>query len=150
MNTEKSNRIRIRILFGLKKSTEYEYEYYLAWKNCPNTNTNTSIIYSNTELFAHLCQSWGSSWHHSWGPSYKCYSVWRKKLTEYKYEYYSVWKYWPNTNTNIIRFEKIDRIRIRILFGLKISTEYEYEYYSAWKNHPNTNTNTSIRPQLFE
>ena len=37
----------------------------------------------------------------------------------------------PNTNTNIIRFEKITRIRIRILFGLKISTEYEYEYYSA-------------------
>ena len=24
----------------------------------------------------------------------------------------------PNTNTNIIRFEKITRIRIRILFGL--------------------------------
>ena len=35
----------------------------------------------------------------------------------------------PNPNTNIIRFEKITRIRIRILFGLKISTEYEYEYF---------------------
>ena len=35
----------------------------------------------------------------------------------------------PNTNTNIIRFEKITRIRIRILFKLKISTEYEYEYF---------------------
>ena len=35
----------------------------------------------------------------------------------------------PNTNTNIIRFEKITRIRIRILFGLKISTKYEYEYF---------------------
>ena len=35
----------------------------------------------------------------------------------------------PNTNTNIIRFEKITRIRIRILFGLKISTEYEYKYF---------------------
>ena len=35
----------------------------------------------------------------------------------------------PNTNTNIIRFEKITRIRIRILFGLKISTEYESEYF---------------------
>ena len=35
----------------------------------------------------------------------------------------------PNTNTNIIRFEKITRIRIRILFGLKISTEYKYEYF---------------------
>jgi len=32
-------------------------------------------------------------------------------------------------NTNIIRFEKITRIRIRILFGLKISTEYKYEYF---------------------
>ena len=31
-------------------------------------------------------------------------------------------------HTNIIRFEKIDRIRIRILFGLKKSPEYEYEY----------------------
>ena len=36
----------------------------------------------------------------------------------------------PNTNTNIIRFEKITPIRIRILFGLKKSPEYEYEYYS--------------------
>ena len=49
---------------------------------------------------------------------------------------------------NIIRFEKMDRIQIRILFGLKISTEYEYEYYSVWKNQPNTNT--SIWSQLFE
>ena len=47
----------------------------------------------------------------------------------------------PNTNTNIIRVPKNDRIRIRILFGLKKSPEYEYEYYSVWKNHPNTNTN---------
>ena len=37
----------------------------------------------------------------------------------------------PITNTNIIRFEKITRIRIRILFGLKKSPEYEYEYYSV-------------------
>ena len=35
----------------------------------------------------------------------------------------------PNTNTNIIRFEKITRKQIRILFGLKKSPEYEYEYY---------------------
>ena len=48
-------------------------------------------------------------------------------MTEYEYEYYSTFKKWPNTNTNIIRFEKIDRIRIRILFDLK--------------NRPNTNTN---------
>ena len=37
----------------------------------------------------------------------------------------------PNTNTNIIWFEKFTRIRIQILFGLKKSPEYEYEYYSV-------------------
>ena len=62
-------------------------------------------------------------------------------MTEYEYEYYSTFQKWPNTNTNILRFEKCDRIWIRILFGLKISTEYEYEYYSVWKYRPNTNTN---------
>ena len=36
----KITRIRIRILFGLKNSPEYEYEYYSVWKNHPNTNTN--------------------------------------------------------------------------------------------------------------
>ena len=35
----------------------------------------------------------------------------------------------PNTNTNIIRFEKITRILIQILFGLKILTKYKYEYF---------------------
>ena len=68
---------------------------------------------------------------------YKYYSV--EKITRIRilfglkkspeYEYYSVWKNRPNTNTNIIRFEKITRIQIRILFGLKILTEYEYEYF---------------------
>ena len=37
----------------------------------------------------------------------------------------------PNTNTNIIRVHKFDRIRIRILFVFVIMTEYEYEYYSG-------------------
>ena len=40
---ENIDRIRIQIVFGLKKSTEYEYEYYLVWKNHPNTNANTSV-----------------------------------------------------------------------------------------------------------
>ena len=71
-------------------------------------------------------------------------------MTEYEYEYYSVWKKRLNTNTIIIWFEKSNQIQIRISFGLKKSTEYEYEYYSVWKNHQNTNMNTSIRPQLFE
>ena len=52
-----------------------------------------------------------------------------------------VWKFWQNTDTNIIRFKNIDRIRIQILFGLKKSTEYKYKYYSVWKYRPNTNTN---------
>ena len=49
--------------------------------------------------------------------------------------------WWPNTNTNIIRLSKTDRIRIRILFGLPKMTEYEYEYYSVSQKWPNTNTN---------
>ena len=60
--------------------------------------------------------------------------------TEYEYEYYSSSKKWPNTNTNIIRLSKTDRIWIRILFRLP-KTEYEYEYYSAPQKRPNTNTN---------
>ena len=62
-------------------------------------------------------------------------------MTEYEYEYYSLWKRRPNTNTNTIRFEKSNRIRIRILFGLKKAAEYEYEYCSVWQNRPNMNTN---------
>ena len=32
-----------------------------------------------------------------------------------------------NTNTNIIRNQNFDRIRIRMLFGIRILTEYKYE-----------------------
>ena len=49
--------------------------------------------------------------------------------------------WWPNTNTNIIRFPRNDRIWILILFGFPEMTEYEYEYYSATQKWPNTNTN---------
>ena len=59
--------------------------------------------------------------------------------TEYEYEYYSVSQKWPNTNTNIIRFPKNDRIQIGILFGFPKTTKYEYEYYSATQKWPNTN-----------
>ena len=94
---EKGDRIRIRILFGLKKATEYEYEYYSVWKNRPNTNTNIIRFEKITRI-----------------------RIWilfgLKKSPEYEYEYYSVWKNHPNTNTNIIRFENIDRIRIRIFW----------------------------------
>ena len=62
--------------------------------------------------------------------------------------YYSVSKLQPNTNTNNIRFWKITRIRIRVLFGFEKLPEYEY--YLVLKNHPNTNTNITIRSQLFE
>ena len=36
----KSDRIRIRILFGLSKMTEYEYEHYSDFQKWPNTNLN--------------------------------------------------------------------------------------------------------------
>ena len=52
-------------------------------------------------------------------------------MTKYKYEYYSVWKRRPNKNTNIIRLEKIDRIRIRIpVFGLNYSNNIQIPNYS--------------------
>ena len=53
----------------------------------------------------------------------------------------------PNTNTNIIRVPKNDRIRIRILFGFPKLTEYEYEYYSGFQKWPNTNTNIIRLPK---
>ena len=62
-------------------------------------------------------------------------------MTEYEYKYYSVSRKWPNTNTNIIRFPKKDRIRIWISFGYPEMTKYEYKYYSATQEWPNTNTN---------
>ena len=51
--------------------------------------------------------------------------------TEYEYEYYSVSQKWPNTNTNIIRFPKNDRIQIGIFFSYPEMTDCEYEYHSA-------------------
>jgi len=52
-------------------------------------------------------------------------------MAKYEYKYYSVSQKWPNTNMNIIRFPKNDRIRIRILFSFPKTTKYKYEYYSA-------------------
>ena len=49
--------------------------------------------------------------------------------------------WWPNTNKNIIRFPKNDRIRIRILFGFPKMTKYKYKYYSVSQKWPNANTN---------
>ena len=50
---------------------------------------------------------------------------------KYKYEYYSAFPIWPNTNTNTIRFFKNDRIRIRILvFGLNYSNTIRIPNYS--------------------
>ena len=54
--------------------------------------------------------------------------------------------WWPNTNTNIIRFPKDGRIWIRILFGCPKMTEYEYEYYRATQKWSNTNTNIILLP----
>ena len=138
---ENSSRIRIRILFGLKKSTEYEYEYYLAWKNHPNMNTNTSMIFKYRIICSPLPVMRFIMTSFMGSPIWMLFGLKKKVdriqipilfglkiLTEYEYEYYSVWRNRPNTNTNIIRFENIDRIRIQILFGLKKSPEYEYEY----------------------
>ena len=76
-----NDRIRIRILFGFPKITEYEYEYYSASQKWPNTNTNIIRFPKNYRiriLFGF------------------------PKRTEY--EYYSVFQKWPNTN--IIRIPK--------------------------------------------
>ena len=54
-------------------------------------------------------------------------------MTAYEYKYYSASGKWLNTNTNIIRFPKNDRIRIRILFG--------------FPKRPNTNTNIIRLPR---
>ena len=50
---------------------------------------------------------------------------WQKLTAFGKYEYYSVFQKWSNTNTNSIWFPKNDRIRI--LFGFPKMVEYEYE-----------------------
>ena len=85
----KNDRIRIRILFGFSKMTEYEYEYYSAFPKWPNTNTNTSIrpqlfeYYSNTyvETHAHTHKHTHANAHihsilHScnWQPTELCHS----------------------------------------------------------------------------
>ena len=71
-------------------------------------------------------------------------TVWLVKVIDINCILRSVLQYWCNlwpldTNTNIIRFPKNDRIRI--LFGFPKMTEYEYEYYSISQKWPNTNTN---------
>ena len=47
-------------------------------------------------------------------------------MSEYEYEYYSVLRKWPNTNTNDIRSSDNDQIQIRI-------------YYSVFQKRPNMN-----------
>ena len=91
----KNDRIRIRILFGLPKMTEYEYEYYSASQKWPNTNMNIIRFPKNDRIRIRILFGF-------------------PKMTEYEYEYYSVSQKGPNTN--IIRFSKNDRIQI--LFGL--------------------------------
>ena len=64
---------------------------------------------------------------------------WANSVLVTEYEYYSASQKWPNTNTNIIRLPKYDRIRI--LFGFPKMTKYEFKYYSVPQKWPNTNTN---------
>ena len=142
---------------GIRKKipNEYEYEYYSVWKNHPNTNTNIIRFEKITWIRIRILEV-GLNYSNNFRiPNYLLTSVTHGV-------HHDIIHGVPHTN--IIRFEKIDRIRIRILFGLeklpeykyeyysawKKSTEYEYKYYLAWKNHPNTDTNTSIGPQLFK
>ena len=69
---------------------------------------------------------------------------WANSVLVTEYEYYSASQKWPNTNTNIIRLSKKDRIRIRILFGFPKMTEYEYysdpQKYIAETSQTNANS----------
>ena len=131
---KKIYRIRIRILFGLKKSPEYECEY-LCWASTIRIIFKYRIIRSPLPVMGVIIRSFmGSLIRMLFGLKKKVDRIQirilfgLKILTEYEYEYYLVWKNRPNTNTNIIWFENIDRIWIRISFGLKKSPEYKYEY----------------------
>ena len=127
--------------------TEYEYEYYLTFQKWPNTNTNIIWFEKITRIWMRILVLGLNYSNNIQIPNYSLTSASHgghhhiihgvPHTNVIRFEE----KSWPNTNTNIIRFENIDRIRIRILFGLKKSTEYEYEYYSVWKYQPNTNTN---------
>ena len=46
----KNDRTRIRILFRLRKMTEYEYQYYWAPQKPPNTNTNINRLHKNDRI----------------------------------------------------------------------------------------------------
>ena len=94
------------------------------------------LAFCNLHLYFYIILYLSTSWQYCFKQlllkrTSGCLQRWANSVlrTEYEYEYCLSSKKWPNTNTNIIRFEKITRIRIRILFGLKISTEYEYEYF---------------------
>ena len=105
----------------------------LAWMSCgPYFGQNWILKWRFDQL---LVQRWANS----------------VLMTEYEHEYYSVSQKWPNTNTNIIRFPKNDRIRIRILFDLPKITEYEYEYYSVTQKWPNTEySKKNTHPLIFQ
>ena len=119
---KKVDRIQIRILFGLKILTEYEYEYYLVCKTRSNTNMNIVWFEKITRIRIRILVFSLNYSNNIRIPNYSLTSVTHGVHHDIVHGV---------PHTNIIRFEKIDRIRIRILFGLKISTEYEYEYYSA-------------------
>ena len=112
-------------------------EHIVFW--WPNTNTNIIQFPKNDRIQIRI--SFGFPKMTKYKYEYNSVS---QKMTEY--EYYSVSQKWPNMNTNIIRFPKNDRIRIRILFGLPKMTEYEYEYFSATQKWLIANTNIILLP----
>ena len=88
-------------IFGLKISTEYEYEYI----RFENTNTNTNIFVSKIKT------------------KYEYKYIRLKNKNRIRIRMYSVWKYQPNTNTNI--FENKD---IRIYSNI-----FEYIRRRHWR-----------------
>ena len=117
------DRKRIRILFGCSKMTDYEYELYSVVRftfndrfKYPNirshTHTHRSLL--NFTLVNYIVDFWSTFLvlflFFFFG---KIQIVFGKKAP-------------ANTNTNTIRFEKITRIRIQMIFGLKKLPEYKY------------------------
>ena len=124
IRSPKNDRIRIRILFGYPEMTEYRV---LKEEHSPTHFSEDWLIRSSEKWkcgdkfsCAHLSRIWA---HLS------KVSMLSKIFIVFKIDsqWYSVWENHPNTNTNNIRFQKVTRIRIRIIFSLRKSPEYEYE-----------------------
>ena len=61
------------------------------------------------------------------GPNTNTNNIWNQILDRTRIRIIFVISEWANTNTNNIRARIFGRIRIRIIFGFRIVPEYEYE-----------------------